>query len=95
MVQFSALATELSGRLELAVAVGPDLGLAAKQLIRWMRLGDERTQAVGGDRHPAAQPTGSVPASGWATTTVLASKPGIRHARSNTTIRPAGKSPAR
>ena len=46
MVQLSALATELAGLLELAIAFGPDLGLVAEELVAWGDVADGAVQAV-------------------------------------------------
>jgi hypothetical protein len=46
VVQFSALATELAGLLELAVAFGPDLGLVAEELVARGDVADGAVEAV-------------------------------------------------
>lgn len=46
MVQFSALATEFAGLLELVIAFGPDLGLEAEELVAGSDVADSVVQAV-------------------------------------------------
>ncbi|MCY1067286.1 hypothetical protein OV090_21225 [Nannocystis sp. RBIL2] len=46
VVQFSALAAELAGRLELAIAACPDLGLAAEEFVARANVADRAVKPV-------------------------------------------------